>query len=275
MNKLLLSITLILLITYIYTIPCNKKYKITTEHFTTTNTQETPILPSMNAIENNDLNYNTGNNNTDISININNDTRDETINNTTDNHQNINVETSSANMLSSFGTINTNVVSGTMSTFNAQNTDEHKIKDDFMNIIVSDIETNEGECKTTKSCSVKTCGTEGLYPVLDPTFNMRESAKQCILLEDHLNNLKKRCNDCIRKHFLTVDGFLEESVSLEKDIDKRKYYRDLHQEWVKIEKSYAQNPLDSNHLDMISQKIRYFRKPLVAEYFDTVSEYDV
>jgi hypothetical protein len=270
MNKLLLSLTLILLITYIYTLPCNKKYQITKEHFTTTNIQEETLLSSMNVIDNNDLNYNTDNN-TNMTTTIQSDTQEETINNTTANHQNINVETSSANMLSSFGTINTNVVSDMMSTFNAQNTDEHKIKDDFMNII----ENNEGECKTTKSCSVKTCGTEGLYPVLDPTFNMREAAKQCILLEDHLNNLKKRCNDCIRKHFLTVDGFLEESVSLEKDISKRKYYRDLHQEWVKIEKLYAQNPLDSDNLDTISQKIRYFRKPLVAEYFDTVSEYDV
>jgi hypothetical protein len=202
-------------------------------------------------------------------------TRIETINNTTDNHKDVNIDTSAVNMLSAFGTMNPNIVSDMMSKFNAINTDEHKIRDDFMYNIETITENNDQNCKINRSCSIKTCGTENLYPVLDPMFNMREVAKQCILLEDHLNNIKKRCNDCIRKHFLTVDGFLEESVSLEKDISKRGYYRNLHQEWVKLEKIYALNPLDSNNLDEVSQKIRSFRKPLVADYFDTISEYDV
>jgi hypothetical protein len=282
MNKLLLAITLILIIVYIYTLPCKNQYDILPEHFTNTSLK---ILPSLNAVDTSDINYENSTNdiishkmntnNGDMSNDLKKETINQTIDNNPNNHQNINIETSSANMLSSFGTINPTVVSDMMSNFNAMNTDEHKIKDDFINMMSSDTNKDNKECKTTKSCSVKTCGSEDLYPVLDPTFNMREAAKQCILLEDHLNNLKKRCNDCIRKHFLTVDGFLEESVSLEKDISRRGYYRNLHLEWVKIEKLYAENPLDSDNLDNISQKIRHFRKPLVAEYFDTVSNYDV
>ena len=123
-------------------------------------------------------------------------------------------------------------------------------------------------------CSSKSCGINNLYPILDPRFNMRESAKQCLLLEDHLNNKQKRCVDCIRKHFLIIDGLLEEAVSLEKDINKRDYYRNLYVMWVNIEKQYANSPSDSYTMDNVSKSIRSFRKPLVEEYFDMVSEYE-
>jgi hypothetical protein len=135
------------------------------------------------------------------------------------------------------------------------------------------LSTVEQNCEIEKSCTAKTCSTTNLHPILNPTFNMREVAKQCLLLEDHLNNIKKRCYDCIRKHFLIIDALLEEAVSLENNIDKRDYYRNLYLTWVKLEKNYAQNQNDSKHLDEISKKIRIFRKPLVEQYFDTISEY--
>lgn len=130
-------------------------------------------------------------------------------------------------------------------------------------------------CKTdtNEKCDAKTCGIENLHPILDPKFNMRETSKQCLLLEDHLNNKKKRCFDCIRKHFLTVDALLEEAVSLEKDNVEREYYRNLHLDWIKIEKKYASNSTDPNNIDNISKQVRIFRKPLVEMYFDTISEY--
>ena len=55
-----------------------------------------------------------------------------------------------------------------------------------------------------------------LLPVFSPLFNMREICKQVVLLEDHLNNPRKRCPDCIKKHFLTIEAFFEEAVSLDK-----------------------------------------------------------
>jgi hypothetical protein len=133
---------------------------------------------------------------------------------------------------------------------------------------------NESECEPEeKKCTAKTCGFNNLHPILDPRFNMREAAKQCILLEDHLNNSKKRCMDCINKHFLTVDGFLEEAVSLEQDIAKREFYRDLYLKWVDIQKRYVLQKQKPENMDLISKEIRMFRKPLVEKYFDTVSEY--
>lgn len=58
-----------------------------------------------------------------------------------------------------------------------------------------------------------------LLPVMSPAHNLREIAKQCVLLEDHLNNPQKRCPDCIRKHFLTIEAFFEEAISLDVDFE--------------------------------------------------------
>ena len=148
----------------------------------------------------------------------------------------------------------------------------YDIKESFSNLNNNKITNNT---ITQNKCSSKSsCGDEKLHPILNPEYNMREVSKQCLLLEDHLNNTKKRCYDCIRKHFLTIDGFLEEAVSLEKDNIKRKYYRDLHLQWIKYEKQFAKNSKDSNNLDNVSKEIRIFRKPLVEKYFDNVSSYN-
>jgi hypothetical protein len=53
-----------------------------------------------------------------------------------------------------------------------------------------------------------------MQPLMDPGYNLREVAKQLVLLEDHLFQEAKRCPDCIRKHFLTVEALLEEAVTL-------------------------------------------------------------
>lgn len=143
--------------------------------------------------------------------------------------------------------------------------------------VVAKTQFNEsGEiCQISEArCNADHCGSENLHPILDPTYNMREAAKQCLLLEDHLNNIKKRCYDCIRKHFLIVDGFLEEAVSLEQDNTMRDMYRNLYLQWVRIEKEYAKDSKNPMILDNISKRIRVFRKPLIEKYFDTVSQYD-
>lgn len=124
---------------------------------------------------------------------------------------------------------------------------------------------------SSEKCSIKTCGM-GLFPILDPEFNMREVAKQCLLLEDHMNNNKKRCLDCIRKHFLIIDGLLEEAISLEKDNTKRNTYRNLFLQWIELEKEFTHTNL--NNLDEISKKIRLYRKPLVETYFNKIQMYD-
>ena len=53
--------------------------------------------------------------------------------------------------------------------------------------------------------------------LMDPKHNLREIAKQLILLEDHMAHKEKRCIDCITKHYLMTEGLLEETVTLDKE----------------------------------------------------------
>jgi len=55
-----------------------------------------------------------------------------------------------------------------------------------------------------------------MLPVTDPRFSQREAAKHCILLEDHLQSPGKRCPDCIGKHLLAIEGYIEEACGLDK-----------------------------------------------------------
>lgn len=57
----------------------------------------------------------------------------------------------------------------------------------------------------------------------DPRFNVREIAKQLILLEQHLLEQGKYCPDCITKHLLTVEALADECQLL-----------DSRQEWCMI-----------------------------------------
>jgi hypothetical protein len=54
-----------------------------------------------------------------------------------------------------------------------------------------------------------------LDDIFNPMFNVREATKNILLLEDHLNVPDRRCNDCIRKHMMLVEGFLDEAVNLD------------------------------------------------------------
>jgi hypothetical protein len=128
---------------------------------------------------------------------------------------------------------------------------------------------NSNSC-SLNTCSSNTCGSGKLYPVLNPKFNLREASKQCLLLEDHLNNENKRCLDCIKKHMLMIDGLLEEAISLEQNNKERLFYRNKHDEWCRIQKDYV----NGNNIDDISKRIRHFRKPMVYESFDLISEYE-
>ena len=89
-----------------------------------------------------------------------------------------------------------------------------------------------------------TCGSSQHYcgaldPVNDPDYNMRNIAKQSILLEEHLAEKNKYCIGCITKHFLHIIGLAEEGVWLA-GVDLAKFpllegspafYQDLMNAW--------------------------------------------
>ncbi len=58
-----------------------------------------------------------------------------------------------------------------------------------------------------------------MQPIMDPKFSVREAAKALILLEDHLFHPPRRCFDCIAKHAMAAEAFLEEAVTLGDDAD--------------------------------------------------------
>ena len=102
------------------------------------------------------------------------------------------------------------------------------------------------------------------FHIMSPRFNLREVAKQCALLEDHLLHPAKRCPDCIRKHFLTIEGFLEEAVSLDtaKELtevlhNSAAYVRTLQVYWM-----------EGRDMVEIAQFVRKFRKRVTGDVFD-------
>jgi hypothetical protein len=110
-----------------------------------------------------------------------------------------------------------------------------------------------------------------LLPIMNPLFNLREIVKQMALLEDHLNNARKRCPDCIRKHFLTIEAFFEETISLDKKFQyvgllegKADLMRDLQGCWLDL-KDTEQSQIA--YL-VISQVLRKIRKEFAPLCFD-------
>jgi len=126
-----------------------------------------------------------------------------------------------------------------------------------------------------QSCtSCKTPTGDDLYPVLDPRFNLREVAKHMILLEDHLFQTKRRCDDCINKHRLTLEAFLEEALTLDKSGELRPTINNILNQFKDVMKEFVQkvrtNPVkdtDKVYCDT-AQKLRAIRKPLCMTYSD-------
>lgn len=114
------------------------------------------------------------------------------------------------------------------------------------------------------------CGGGNLYPILDPRFNLRESAKHLILLEDHLFHQGKRCRDCILKHLLTIEGFLEEAITLDKEGKYVPQIQDGIQNFRSVFKTISDKLKSGNLSDdeccQLAQRLRVIRKPLCQNY---------
>lgn len=121
--------------------------------------------------------------------------------------------------------------------------------------------TCSGDPKKPGSC-VSATGSR-LLPVLDPCFNMREICKQSILLEDHLFQTEKRCEDCIKKHFLTIEGLAEEAITLDKTGEYKLSRLELPERVRALQKEF----LAKKDPESIAQQLRQIRKPLMAEFF--------
>lgn len=116
-----------------------------------------------------------------------------------------------------------------------------------------------------------TCGA--LDPVSDPAYNMREIAKQSILLEEHLVERAKYCRDCIVKHFLHIIGLAEEAQMLACDsapkypllAESVEFYKAEFDAWLRIAPDPEGAEASEERL-RIAGELRAFRKKLVAAY---------
>jgi len=95
--------------------------------------------------------------------------------------------------------------------------------------------------------------------LMHPQFNLREIAKQMILLEDHLCHPYKHCPDCTRKHLLTIEAFAEEAVSL----DQVGVYRTTAENIAVCARYWMTDFHDHKPLPEIAQRVREVRKELV------------
>jgi predicted Zn-dependent protease with MMP-like domain len=101
--------------------------------------------------------------------------------------------------------------------------------------------------------------------LMHPAFNLREIAKQLLLLEDHLQH--HYCDDCIRKHLLLIEGFAEEAKSL----DVSRLYYTIPDELAEMARRcmvLVTDAQDSDAIRDISEAVRKQRKALVPLVYD-------
>lgn len=137
---------------------------------------------------------------------------------------------------------------------------------------------NSSDGKSGSSCggSCSANGDEKLMPILDPRFNLREVAKHMILLEDHLFQRGRRCQDCINKHRLTLEGFLEEAITLDVSGEHRDLINDTLVKFKDVMKEFVNNTRknkvagkqEDDAYCVAAQKIRVLRKPLCMKMVD-------
>lgn len=115
-------------------------------------------------------------------------------------------------------------------------------------------------------CKKETCGA--IDPVSDPAYNMKEIAKQSILLEEHLAEMNKRCLDCITKHFLHIIGLSEEAMMLcsrnfadYPHLDQsQEFYQGLFNTWLAHKE-------DESVITNVLEELRAKRKAIIHSYY--------
>lgn len=117
-----------------------------------------------------------------------------------------------------------------------------------------------------KQCQQHSCGA--LDDVNNPAYNVRETIKQTLLLEQHLAEQAKYCKSCCVKHQLLIISLLEEAVwmagkrckdypKLEESVD---FFKKLFDRWHKNMDD------EQTRLDSLTQ-VREWRQEMVDLYY--------
>ena len=112
----------------------------------------------------------------------------------------------------------------------------------------------------------------GLFPLLKPEFNIREISKQLILLEDHVNQRGRRCQDCIFKHTMFCEGLIEEAITLDESGTYTKMLEQLLLDFkhilLPLVKKVKSNTVKDEDYFLVARKLRKIRKPLCIMSID-------
>jgi hypothetical protein len=125
-------------------------------------------------------------------------------------------------------------------------------------------------CATPSTASATGTPSQGptalptLLPLFCTLFNLREAAKQLLLLEDHLSQPERRCDDCIRKHFLKAEALLEEGATL----TGRAAHKALSAEDARLVCEQSERWLRGAEPADVTSSLRTLRKYLVQLAFD-------
>jgi hypothetical protein len=116
-------------------------------------------------------------------------------------------------------------------------------------------------------------GTKQKYTkmdLMDPKHNLREIAKQLILLEDHMAHKHKRCIDCMTKHYLMVEGLLEEAITLDKKGEHTKEIQNIMQQIqpavMNVIDLVKKNKMTDDVYHSTCQILRKVRKEISVKY---------
>lgn len=104
---------------------------------------------------------------------------------------------------------------------------------------------------------------KALLPVWDPKFNIKEIIKQMLLLEDHMFQKDKQCGECIRKHILTIEGFAEEGITLDKNNNFTKQFMSVLDLTRKLYDTFSQAKTHEEVSDL-AKDVRTLRKELMT-----------
>jgi hypothetical protein len=119
------------------------------------------------------------------------------------------------------------------------------------------------------------CGTtcSSIDDLMDPIYNMTEIIKQSILVEEHIAQPNKRCEDCIAKHLLHIIALNEEAVWLATSrCGDYPLLRESAIFYNEILDLYLDNKKNDKVLLEILEKLRDNRKKLVEIYVNNRKE---
>lgn len=127
----------------------------------------------------------------------------------------------------------------------------------------------EGEASRELRSSPKSVNANVTYvrrDILNPLFNLREVLKNCLMLEDHLFQKDRRCGDCIKKHSMLIEGFLEEAISLDIKGEYNEHINSLIDAYKALASVFFRSTFKNEDFVRMAQGLRALRKNLVTRY---------